>query len=129
MPMGRVGLTRLVLALLLVLTGCSSAKMPALTTADQAAIYAAVIERLYGVENGVVPNNFPVLYLVQATQQQPAAEHSDGLTPQTFSAEFQQAIEKEITELPTQIIWVASREAIPWDQKHEQVKDGGAGIT
>lgn len=96
--------------------------------ADQADIYAAVIQRLYGVENGVIVSNFPVLYIAQPTSGQ-FGDSGTEPAPEVLSAELQRAIIDRLKVLPAQIIWVTAYQDIPWDMEGTRVKDGGAGVT
>lgn len=104
------------LLLSLLLAACQPARP--LTAADQSAIYTAVVQRLYGIENGVTVKNFPVLYI---------ARQLDAQT--TLSEPLQQSIQAGLADLPAQVIWVATSKDVPWDPDGWQVKDGGAGVT
>ena len=106
------------LFLSLTLAACRPNPARTLTLEDQSAIYAAVVTRLYGVENGVMVQNFPVLYI---------AQQLDATT--TLSEAQQQSIKTRLAGLPTQVIWVATSKDVPWDPDGWQVKGGGAGVT
>lgn len=108
-----------ILLLFTLLAGCQPKPAQSSAFDDQADIYAAVIQRLYGVENQVIPNSFPVLYIAQALDDR----------GHVLNSNMQRAIQSRLTVLPAKVIWVPTSRDVPWEANGTQVKGGGAGIN
>lgn len=106
------------LLLVLLLPACKGATAQISAPDTQADIYTAVILRLYGVEHGVIPNSFPVLYIAQTLDNHAVLDIA-----------LQNAIARRLTPLPTRIIWVRTSQDVPWEPDGVVVKDSGAGIS
>jgi ABC-type transport system involved in multi-copper enzyme maturation permease subunit len=122
MPVSRVEVERIVPGI--------DAPEDALALDDRAAIYAAVVERLYLVDHtfGSAPD-IPITYILTATDD----GVGDPEGPQDRSRMISEAVRKQVVErlaesLPTQIVWVDSRDEVPMDEQ-ESVLDGGAVMT
>ncbi len=118
-------------------TGCGSLGAPDganpgddLDDADRVAIYAQIIRRLATEDDtfgGTL--NPPILYVIRATDDaagDPMSERSESVRlPETLQA----AITEALSDLPTEIIWIDSRDEVPLDEERHAVIDGGAVIT
>jgi hypothetical protein len=101
-----------------------------LDDADRVAIYAQIIRRLATEDDtfgGTL--NPPILYVIRATDDaagDPMSERSESVRlPETLQA----AITEALSDLPTEIIWIDSRDEVPLDEERHAVIDGGAVIT
>jgi ABC-2 type transport system permease protein len=98
---------------------------------EQAAIYAAVVRQLYSVDHtfGDQPPNFPVIYLLRATDDSvgdPNARHD---TSHSLPEALQKAIVDSLGDLPAEFMWVDSADEVPRDGRTHAVAGGGAIIT
>jgi ABC-2 type transport system permease protein len=98
---------------------------------DEAAIYAAVVRQLYTVDHtfGDQPPNFPVVYLLQWTDDSvgdPGASQDD---PRLLPTAIQEGIAAALADLPAEFRWVAARDEVPLEEPGSRVKDGGAIIA
>lgn len=127
-----LGLIALSLTLTLsTLTACAT---PASTLPEddqaKAAIYAAVVRQLYTVDHTFSePPNFPIIYLVEATDD----SVGDPDTPQTNSNVLTEAIQVAITaaldDLPAELVWVGNFNEVSRDNNTGVVEENGAIIT
>lgn len=124
---------RLLLLLLAVsfAVACLPSGAPAAPTAEEAgAIYAAVIRQIY-TEDDTFGGTLqpPTLYVVTETDDSVGAGDADPEPSTTLSAEMQAAIEMNLSDLNTQIVWVESQENAPLDSETGAVEGGAAVIT
>lgn len=109
---------------------------PAGTTADQSAIYSAVIRELYTVDHTFdQAPEFPVLYLVSHTDDRVGGGNEPAQGSEIIAAPIRQAIEALLTgptpgsqPLPARIVWIESQEQAPRDDQGS-IAAGGAVIT
>lgn len=101
-------------------------------TDDQAkaAIYTAVVRQLYTVDHGFnEPPNFPIIYLVETTDDSVGAPD----VPQTMSilllSSVQVAITASLDDLPAEFVWVGGFNEVPIDSNTGAVEGNGAIIT
>jgi hypothetical protein len=113
---------------LLALTACSA---PAdLSEADQAAIYAAVIRRIY-LQDDTFGGTLrpPVLYLVRATDDSVGDPDAERAASVRLSGAVQSQIDEALADLPTQITWVEDRAGVALDPTTDAVVGRGAIVT
>ncbi len=116
------------LATLLVVVGTNcSTPTEAKSEAD---IYTAVVHQLYTVDHTFgEPPNFPIIYLVEATDD----GVGDPDAPQTNSnlllSSVQEAITAALDDLPAEFIWVGNFNEVPLDSNTGVVEGNGAIIT
>ncbi len=96
----------------------------------KAAIYAAVVRQLYTVDHTFgEPPNFPIIYLVEATDD----SVGDPDAPQTKSnlllRSIQEAITASLDDLPAEFVWVGNFNEVPLDSNTGAVEGNGAIIT
>lgn len=96
---------------------------------NETGIYAAVIRQMYEVDHTFdQAPNFPVLYLVQQTNDR----IGDPNVPVLETVELDQNLRDNITlalaDLPTEVHWVATFEDVPTDDKTGAVTGEGAAI-
>jgi ABC-2 type transport system permease protein len=98
---------------------------------EQAAIYAAVVRQLYTVDHsfGDQAPNFPVIYLVRATDDSVGDPNAPHDASRRLPEELQAAIADSIEDLPAEFIWVDSADEVPRDSQTHAVAGGGAIIT
>ncbi len=103
-----------------------SSAMPA--SYDPADIYAQVVRQVYTVDHTFgQPPNFPVIYLVQRTDDSVGASGSPA-NGQAIAPSDQDRITAALTGLPAKFIWVDRAADVPKDA-NGAVADGGAIIT
>lgn len=104
------------------------ASKPASTPWDPAEIYALVVRQLYTVDHtfGQAPQ-FPQVYLLRQTDDSVGASGAPG-NSQTIPPGDQQRIVDLLADLPTEFVWVDSRDDVPLDEVGG-VTGGGAMIT
>jgi hypothetical protein len=113
---------------LLALVACDA--WTALSDADRAEIYAAVIRRIHTQDDtfgGTLQP--PTLYLVRTTDDSvgdPAAGRSE---PGRLPEAVQSGVRQALSDLPTRIVWVDDRDQVPLDPNTNAVIDGGAIVT
>ena len=121
-------LLQIVFLTLLLLTACTSA--PTLTEADEVAIYTAVIEQLY-----IHDDTFGGTYQAADTTILTQTDDSVGdpeieqLEPQVLATAVQTEITAALAHLPTNIVWVESRTAVPLDDATGSVANNGIILT
>ncbi len=119
-------LSSLATLLVVIGAGCST---PA-EAKSEADIYATVVRQLYTVDHGFgEPPNFPIIYLVEATDD----GMGDPDAPQTESnvllSSVQVAILAALDDLPTEFVWVGNFNEVPLDSNTGVVEGNGAIIT
>jgi hypothetical protein len=124
-------LSMVFLSLLILLTflpACTTSES-VLTEDDQAAIYTAVIRRVYLVNNTFGDRRFPVIYLVRATDDgvgDPAAPRTESVL---LAKTIQEAVKTALDNLLTDFIWIDDRNEVI-DSHTSLVEEGnGAVIT
>ncbi len=132
--MKRKMLGLIILSLTLILTALTACATPASTLPEddqaKAAIYTAVVRQLYTVDHGFgEPPNFPIIYLVETTDDSVGAPD----VPQTMSnlllSSVQVAITASLDDLPAEFVWVGSFNEVPIDSNTGAVEGNGAIIT
>jgi ABC-2 type transport system permease protein len=95
---------------------------------EQAAIYAAVVRQLYTVDHtfGGGPPNFPIVYIVQRTNDAMGDPEAPGAEPRLLSPAVQEDVTRALADLPAEFRWV---EDVPMNEDGGQVADGGAIVT
>jgi hypothetical protein len=123
-------LTTITLALLLFITACAPTATDVDTTnADQADIYAAVVRQIVETDDtfgGTLEK--PIVYILSQTDDAAgdpalATPESEMLTP-----EVQEEITAALSDLPSTIIWIDSRDMLQFDE-NGRIADGGVLIT
>ncbi len=125
------------LSLTLILSTLAACTTPVLTLSedDEAAIYAAVVRQLYTVDHtfGDEPPNFPIVYLVRATDDGEVwgVGESDALQskPSVLPESVQTVIVSALDDLPAEFVWVDSADEVPLDSNTGRVEGNGAIIT
>lgn len=95
-----------------------------------AEIYAAAIRQLYTVDHtfGDAPPNWPTIYVVSRTDD--SVGGGEALTEGAeLPAETQEAISAALSDLPAEIVWIASREEAPISDEDGTVGGGDAIIV
>ena len=96
----------------------------------QMVIYAAVVRQLYEVDHtfGDQAPNFPLVYLVQQTDDRIGDPNITQSDPVVLEEKIQAGIIDSLASLPAEIRWVASFEDVPKDPKSGEVGGKGAAI-
>ena len=112
----------------LLLTACTSA--PTLTEADEVAIYTAVIEQLY-THDDTFGGTYQAAdtYVLTQTDDSAGDPEIEQLVPQVLATAVQTEITAALAHLPTNIVWVEARTAVPLDDSTGSVADGGIIVT
>ena len=98
---------------------------------DRAQIYAAAVRQIYTVDHtfGSDPPEFPFVYIVTTTDDGSLLD-APAREAQEIPAELQQAIEALLSDLPFDVIWIASLDEAPVDPNNGSIADGlGIVIT
>ena len=121
-------LLRIVFLTLLLLTACSNA--PTLSETDKVAIYTAVIEQLY-THDDTFGGTYQAAdtYILSQTDDSVGDPEIEQLEPQVLATAVQSEITAALAHLPTNIVWVESRTAVPLDDATGSVADGGIIMT
>ncbi len=121
-------LTRLFLLALLLLSACAGT--PTLTEADEVAIYTAVIEQIH-TQDDTFGGTYQAAdtYILSQTDDRVGDPDIEQLEPQELTTAVQTEISAALAHLPTNIVWVASRTAVPLDDATGSVADGGIILT
>ncbi len=109
---------------------------PSGAVSDESAIYSAVIRELYTVDHTFdVAPEFPVLYLVNRTDDGVGGGNETAQASQPITEPIQQAIESLLLNpgpgsqpLPARLVWIADPEQAPRDAQGS-IAEGGAIIT
>jgi len=97
----------------------------------QAAIYAAVVRQLYTVDHtfGDNPPNFPVIYLVRATDDSVGDPNAPQAESQLLPDATRMEIVAALDDLPAKFVWVDAADEVPRDDQTHAVAGDGAIIT
>jgi hypothetical protein len=115
--------------ILLLLSGCSPATTPVGGVEDEIAIYAAVVRQITGPDDtfgGTLEK--PIIYLISETNDAVGDPSLPTTEPQILSAEVQEGISAALSDLPSEIRWIASRDQVELDETGQAV-DGGVFVT
>jgi hypothetical protein len=117
-------------ALLLAVLALTACAAPTdLSAQDEAAIYAAVIRRIYVQDDTFGGTLQPdTLYVLQTTDDGKGDPETEQGAPALLPEALQNEIAQSLADLPTQIVWVADAGQVPQDA-HGQVAGKGAIIT
>lgn len=112
----------------LLLTACTST--PTLTETDEVAIYTAVIEQIY-TQDDTFGGTYQAAdtYILSQTDDRVGDPDIEQLEPQELTTAVQTEITAALAHLPTNIVWVESRTAVPLDDAAGSVADGGIIVT
>lgn len=108
--------------LLLALPACKPKDPKAISLADMAEIYGAMIRQLYATDG----NQRPVLYVLKTTNDMLSRDDQNRLF-QPINEDVQKGVTERLQDLPTRIVWVASDDQTFWE--NGMVKDNGAQIS
>ena len=113
-----------------ILVSCSTPE-PALTDDEvEAGIYAAVVHRLYMVDHTFgEPPNFPVVYIVRATDDSVGDPSIRDLGSSVLTESVQALIVAALSDLPAEFRWVDKFADVPIDSGTGAVQGNGAVIT
>lgn len=116
------------LAFLLLLAACSPAGT-GLLAEDEIAIYAAVARQVAGPDDTFGETlEKPIIYMIGTTSdtigdpEQPQAE------PRELPAEVREGISAALSDLPSEIRWIESRDEVEMNEMGQAV-DGGVFVT
>ena len=125
--MDRKSVWLIALGLILILglvTACGT-PVTGLSEDDETAIYTAVIRQLYESSR---PANFPITYLVRTTDDNVGVPSAPRSESRRLGPKIQRDIPVRLKELPTQLVWTDSTDAVQLDSSGK-VENGGAIIT
>ena len=115
--------------LLLLAVGCGGEPAP-LTEAEQADIYATVIRQIYTEDDTfggtLQPGRVYVIGTTDDSAGDPSLEESDSAV---IAESVRQEVTARLSDLPTEIVWVESRDEVALDPDTGAVSDEGAIIT
>jgi len=116
----------LTLLFLVAAAGCTGAGNTgsALTTTDEAQIYAATIRQIYTVDHsfGEAPG-WPLVYVVSVTDDS-AMFDAPTAPSQSLSPALQEAITAALADQPFDLLWIKSHEEAPIDPSNGRVAKG-----
>ena len=96
----------------------------------KAAIYAAVVRQLYTVDHTFgEPPNFPIIYLVAATDDSVGDPDAPQTSPNLLLSLVQVAITDAVDDLPAEFVWVGNFNEVPLDSNTGAVEGNGTVIT
>ena len=101
-----------------------------ISKADQVGIYTAVIRQQYTVDDtfgGTL--NAPITYIINTTNDAIGDPNGDKSEPAILSESIQRQITTNLSDLPTQIIWVNSSSQVAIDAQTGIVEVDGVIIT
>lgn len=112
----------------LLLTACNST--PTLSEADEVAIYTAVIDQLY-TQDDTFGGTYQAAdtYILTHTDDSVGDPEIEQLEPQGLATAVQTEISAALAHLPTNIVWVEARTAVPLDDATGSVANGGIILT
>jgi hypothetical protein len=122
---------RLVLVLLgAIAAGCAAETLEPPTQEETAAIYAVVIRQIY-TEDDTFGGTLqpPTLYILGTTDDRAGDPGSQAANPALIAAPVRESLITLLADLPTELIWVETREEVPLEADTGAVVDGGALIT
>jgi hypothetical protein len=113
---------------LIIMSACSSASSP--HQIDEAAIYAAVIRRIY-TQDDTFGGAFraPTVYVLQKTDDSVGDPAIDPSEPRALSGAVQNKINASLAGMSMRIVWTNDPSNVPLDLGTGAVTDGGAIIT
>lgn len=121
--MKRLAVYVFLIAVAVLLFGCSSGgPSDTLSEEDQVAIYAAVIRQLAGPDDtfgGTLEK--PILYIMRETNPAAGDPAQAAGEPAILSDNVQQGITAALADLPSELVWIDSRDELELD-------DGGAVV-
>lgn len=109
-------------------TACSSVATE-MSADDEIAIYAAVIRQVTGPDDtagGTLEK--PIIYLITMTNDALGDPSKTQTEPRELSAEVQEGISTALSDLPSEIRWIESRDQIEMDAGGQAV-DGSVFVT
>jgi hypothetical protein len=112
----------------IILIACSS---PAsLQQADEAAIYAAVIRRIY-TQDDTFGGTFqaPTVYVLQTTDDSVGDPGIDQSEPRTLTDIVQREINTSLADMSMNIVWIRDSSEVPLDPRTGASNDGGVIIS
>ncbi len=115
----------------LLVGACDNGSVSEVNDQAKTAIYAAVVRQLYTVDHTFgEPPNFPIIYLVGATDDSmgdPDAPHQTKST--LLLRSIQEAITDALEDLPAEFVWVGDSYEVPRNSQTGAVEGNGAIIT
>lgn len=107
-----------------------SGELADLNESDQIAVYSAVIHRLYLIDHGFDQAPlFNQLYILTATDDNLGDPQAPRLPSSALTAAVQAAISQLLVDLPTEVIWVDSPDAPPYDETISRLANNAALIS
>lgn len=104
--------------------------IPATSSADEAAIYAIVIRQLVTVDDTFGGTLNPShIYILRQTNDQAGDPGSPSDASRILDVELQDKINAHLTDLATEITWVDSRDAVPFNSETGAIAANGVLIT
>ena len=93
-------------------------------------IYSAVVNQLYTVDHTFgEPPNFPIIYLVEATDDSVGDPDAPQAKSNLLQRSIQEAITDALEDLPAEFVWVGNFNEVPLDSNTGVVEGNGAIIT
>jgi hypothetical protein len=113
---------------LIAMSACSSASTP--HQIDEAAIYAAVIRRIYTQDDTFGGSlQAPTVYVLQITDDSVGDPAIDPSEPSALPGAVQNKIDSSLAGMSMRIVWISDPSNVPVDPGTGAVGDGGALIT
>lgn len=117
-----------IMGLVLIAAACSSAGAE-LAPADEIAIYAAVVRQVAGPDDtfgGTLDK--PIIYMITTTSDAIGDPSTTPTEPRELPAEVEEDISAALSDLPSQIRWIESRDQVDMNEM-DQAVDGGVFVT
>jgi hypothetical protein len=112
---------------LLALTACST--KGGLSTANQAAIYAAVVRQIYQHDDTFGGQlQPPLLFLMQTTDDSIGDPNLPQAEPATIPETVQRRVTRALDDLPTEVTWIEDTDEIPLEETTGDAVGQGALI-
>ena len=132
--MKRKMLGLIILSLTLILSTLTACATTVSTSSEddeaRAAIYTAVVRQLYTVDHTFgEPPNFPIIYLVEATDDSVGDPNAPKTKSNLLLRSIQEAITDALEDLPAEFVWVSGSSEVPRDSNTGVVEGNGAIIT
>jgi hypothetical protein len=118
------------LVLALIAWGCAGNGSVQPTEEESAAIYAAVVRQVYTIDDtfgGTLQP--PTLYILGTTDDRGGDPDSQEGSAAEIPGTVRESITALLADLPTEVIWVETRDEAPLEADTGAVVDGGALIT
>ena len=126
-PFGKTTVVWLALVGAIVLSACGAA--PTRSEADEVAIYAAVVRRIYTQDDTFGGNlQPPTLYIRNTTDDSVGDPDIEQSEPKAVPETVRAGIEQALADLPTRIAWVDDLDDVPRDPTTRAIADGGAQV-